>query len=306
MGNSGISGAVVIICTHNPNVSKLNQVFESILNNSSNKFRLITVDNASDNSIEIKKLCSGRSIYIFEPKRGNAFARARAIKEVGSTELLIFVDDDNYVSEDYVENALKAAQNNPHWGCFGGISFPSKNLRFARWKKDLLPYVGIVNKGSEVVECHSSLNWVPYEPIGAGMCIRPEVCRDFLNRIESETSPYYHLGRVGKSLLSGEDSFIARQATIHGFYYGYDPKLKLIHDIRQDRVRTKYLMRLLYYYGKSDVILDRALEVRPQFEYPKTFLEAMARFLFFSKKGMVGLVEGFRQIGQYSQFINNP
>jgi len=289
----------VVVCTHNPIIEKLSRVIKCIdENRKTSDFRLVIIDNASNNSGEIQNLCNGSTEYFYEGQKGNSHARYRALKMLRRDELLIFVDDDNYIAPNFVEQVTRISAMHPECGCFGGRSYPSPYLKRARWKIDLLPYLGIIDRGSEVKLGDATLNWNNLEPIGAGMCVRPEVVKVCLDSIEKQDS-YFELGRAGTSLLSGEDSFIARQTTKLNLQYGYFPDLKLIHDIKPERLRLVYLAKLLYGYGKSDVILNETLEAKPAYPYPKNTFECLMRYFYISKKGFAGLIIGFRQFGQF-------
>jgi hypothetical protein len=67
------------------------------------------------------------------------------------------------------------------------------------------------------------------------------------------------LDRQGKSLLSAGDSMIARGAYELGLECAYQPRLKLIHRIKPERLSFSYLRRLLYNHGRSYVLLERIL-----------------------------------------------
>jgi glycosyltransferase involved in cell wall biosynthesis len=298
MGNKLLPEKVlVVICTHNPKIEKLRGVIECLNSNNSNLFRFLIIDNASDNSREIKALCNSES-YLFEAIKGNSFARKLALEQLQENELLIFVDDDNYIGPNYIEVALVTARQHPDWGCFGGNSYASHELRIAKWKLSLLPYLAITNKGSEKLDEVATLSWSSLEPVGAGMCLRFEVRESFLNTLKS-SNVYFQLGRSGKNLLSGEDSYIARMTHFRRMKYGFNPNLRLIHDIKPERIGSIYLAKLLYSYGKSDVILDQALSIKPSYPYPPNLIEAVGRYFYYLRKGRAGAILGLRQLGQY-------
>jgi glycosyltransferase involved in cell wall biosynthesis len=289
----------VVICTHNPIIEKLRKVIDCIdKNREISDFRLVVIDNASENSTEIKLLCREGTDYLFEGQKGNSYARFRALKLIEDDELLIFVDDDNYLAPNFVEHARQISSKYPELGCFSGRSYPSPYLKVSPWKLGLLPYLGIINRGAEVKFTEATLHWSDLEPIGAGMCLRPEVVAACL-KVIGRRSTFFELGRSGKGLLSGEDSFIARQTSTLKMKYGYFPNLKLLHDIKPERLNLVYLVKLLYGYGKSDVFLDRALSTQPSYAYPKNIWECTARYFYVSKVGFYGMVIGFRQFGQF-------
>jgi GT2 family glycosyltransferase len=218
---------------------------------------------------------------------------------VQKNELAIFVDDDNYIADDYISQALKLVHKNSKWGCFGGRQVPNPDTRISSYFRDFLPYVGIRDLGELEISQLASGSWQPIEPIGAGMCLHPQVVHQFLDYIQEDSTKYFSLGRKGKGLLSGEDSFIARQASFIGMYWGYSPDLKMIHDINISRLKLLYFVRLIFNYGRSDVILDSALGVQPSHPYPDNLLDVLIRILYSGRKALLGFLMGLRALGQY-------
>jgi glycosyltransferase involved in cell wall biosynthesis len=293
-----ISRAAVAICTHNPDFIKLARVLQAIQQNDGN-FRILLINNASKLNLLPSVNESKRLIVATEEKLGNSYARKKAIDLCKKDELLIFVDDDNYIASDYILTAIRIANNHPDWGCFGGNQIQHPQLSVSRFKRIFLPYLGIRSLGTEERETSATYNWDPLEPIGAGMCIRPELHQFISRQIIKSDSSYFQLGRSGKGLISGEDSFIARQASGLGLKWGYSPKLVLTHDIRHNRLKLIYLIKLFYSYGLSDVKLNSALNVMPRPPYPSTFVEAALHLVWNLNKGPFGWILGLRSIGQY-------
>ena len=293
-----VSSAVVLICTHNPEPLKLYKVLDSIRKNSGS-FRVVLVDNASDNSAARDFQIEFDFKYVYESRLGNSYARFAALKEVRHNELAIFVDDDNFIGLDYIEKALQLFSQHPDWGCFGGKQIIDPRLRVPKGMKIFLPYVGIRDLGPSVLEMSAIKYWETLEPIGAGMCISPEVVRYFLEKLSSNEELFFSLGRKGSGLLSGEDSFIARQAAFIGLKWGYSPELVLEHSIKQDRLTFGYLSVLLTSYGRSDVILNNALNVDPRHPYPNSIFMVIIQIIYSLRKSLFGVILGFRFLGQF-------
>jgi len=113
----------VIICSHNPNLKKLNLVLDSLKKQDEplNQWELLIVDNASDEAIENQVDVSWHPNcrFVVENELGISIARARGIQEA-SGELLVMVDDDGPLFPDYIRLSKKIALDNPHVVCFGG------------------------------------------------------------------------------------------------------------------------------------------------------------------------------------------
>ena len=289
--------ALVAICTHNPELDKLDKVLSSIFSNVVPK-RVLIVDNASTNGIPFKLAKKFKTEYVLENRLGNSFARHKAIEFAKSNELLIFVDDDNYISDTYIETALRLSHMHPDWGAFGGKQLPIENLHVKRKFRSLLPYVGIRSLGNEKKDSMATPFWSELEPIGAGMCISPDLIDKLKSLLENNFS-YYSLGRKGAGLLSGEDSFIARTAHLYSLKWGYSPELQLTHDIKAKRLTTKYMIQLMHSYGLSDVSLDTAIGNFDHFPYPSSFWKALQSWFYTTVSHKSGWIIGFRHLGQY-------
>lgn len=300
MSPINLSRVIVVICTHNPDRTKLLKVIELVLANSNVVFRIILVENKSSNLQYLSDLKNFPIEIVREDKIGNSYARFTGMQKQSENELLVFVDDDNYISPNYLEKALDFANTFPDIGAFGGNTTAVSTLNIPTWKSPFLPYLGVRSMQEELIIKNASLNWNEAQPIGAGMCIRPEVTHYFLQKAALEN--YFSLGRVGKRTCSGEDAFIANQCHHLNLKWGLTNSLTLIHDIKLERLNVKYLVRLLYNYGYSDVILDRANETEPAYPYPRNAKEALLRYLYFARKGRSGLILGLRQFGLYVAF----
>ena len=239
--------ASVIICSHNPRSDYFARVLDGLHNQTLalNRWELLVVDNASRlplaSSWDLSWHPSAR--HIFESKLGQAWARRRGIQEA-SGDLIIFVDDDNVLDENYLAEAVKIGQNWPSMGAWGA---------------------GCI-RGDFEVEPHESLrSWLPVRevtaprwsnlagirlfgespdeaiPWGAGLCVRKGIAiayRQFL-----EDSSISMAGRQGDALLGGDDTEISFVCCSHGLGVGIFPELKMTHLIPQRRVAQDYITR---------------------------------------------------------------
>jgi hypothetical protein len=86
------------------------------------------------------------------------------------------------------------------------------------------------------------------------MAIRKEVF-DVLQFPES-------LGRKGKSLLSGEESWLFTQMKKKGSKLVYVPDMSVIHFIPDDRLRQEWIKRRFYYQGVSYAVWGDSLPMK--------------------------------------------
>ena len=274
-----IEKAVVVICTHNPQPNKLQRALLAISANEGN-FRLVVINNASTNTDKWLSMLPKSHEYLMEMQLGNSFARSKALKIVKKDELLIFVDDDNYINSDYISSAIEIANTFPTWGVFGGSQTKLDYLNVPKLFQNLLPFVGIRTLGPNTKSALADLNWNPLEPIGAGMCMRPEVVKIAKSNISKPSGGlnFFSLGRKGKKLLSGEDSYLARQAFYGNFDWGYSPKLNLLHDIDPKRLSIRYFVRLFLGYGRTDVMLNIILNAKRDWALPIGIIGALESY----------------------------
>jgi len=263
----GVDGFMVLdvcICTHNPRRDIFAIVLNAIANQTLSKdaYKVWVIDNCSTpplTEIDLHPLKNTGINYqiVVEPQLGNLHARRRAVEET-TGDLLVFVDDDNELTSHYLETALAIAVHNPNIGCFGGKLLLAPNLSCPKWIEPLLPYLAVRDFGDDIIT-NLSKHWGEWEPPTAGAGVRRQVLKRYLERL-NEIPEALKLGRRGRSgLLSCEDSLMMRGAYDLGLECSYQPSLVLIHHLNPNRFKLLYLLRLMYSYGRSHVILERAL-----------------------------------------------
>ncbi len=234
----------VIICSHNPNPDYLNQTLHGLRNQTLpfSKWELLLVDNASNKTlaerVDLSWHPSGR--HIREEELGLTPARLRGIREA-SSDLLIFVDDDNILATDYLEKAVDIGVKHPFLGAWGG----SMTARYEKspdpWVFKYVSYLAI----REVKhDAWSNLvnDWTT-TPAGAGMVVRRVVALKYAQEIRNDPIRL-SFGRKGASLSSSEDTDMAFLACDMGLGTGQFTALRLDHLIPAGRVTLEYLERL--------------------------------------------------------------
>jgi FkbM family methyltransferase len=296
----------VVICTRNPVMSILNRTLDPLEKQTlaPDRFELIIVDNNSTPPLTEAGLRGGRTLkfkLISEPTDGLSHARCAGIA-AASGELFVFVDDDNFLAPDYLAKAVEIAQAEPRIGLFGGISEVELESPIAKWKRPVLPYLGIRDHGPRPITRYAD-HWGEWEPIGAGMCARREVAEKFVQMFEN-SAPAKQLGRCGNALLSGEDSLFARAAHRVGYACSYQPALRLTHFMKKSRLKVRYLAKLLEGHGRSYVLLNRALGKPTE---PLKRRTAVLRLAYRLKtKGPAGAITWFWDLGYAAEKRNDP
>jgi GT2 family glycosyltransferase len=287
----------VIICTKDPRSDIFARAVDSIDRQTlaKERFELIVVDNNSCPPLDAAALRGNRAIgpiVLQEPQQGLSYARCTGIA-AAKGDLFVFVDDDNFLASDYLEQSLRIAEREAGVGLFGGIAEVELERPIPKWKEGVLPYLGVRNHGDKPITAFAD-HWGEWEPIGAGMVARREVAEKFVEMFRTLPDAR-QLGRSGTSLLSGEDSLFARAAHRCGFSCSYQPALKLTHYMKQSRLRLKYLAKLMEGHGRSYVLLHRALGKPTD---PLKVRTAVARLGFRIKtKGRAGVLTWFWDLG---------
>jgi glycosyltransferase involved in cell wall biosynthesis len=279
--------ASVIICTHNPRSDYFARVLDGLRNQTLplHKWELLIVDNASQvplaSSCDISWHPTAR--HILERELGVAYARRRGIHEA-SADLIIFVDDDNVLDENYLAEAIKIGQEWPCLGAWGSGCIrgdfevePRESLR--SW----LPVREVTApRWSNLAGVHL-LGESPEEaiPWGAGLCVRKEVAIAYCQFCDQ--SSLQIISHQGEGLLGGEDTEMAFVCCRRGLGVGIFPELKITHLIPQRRVSEDYIVR----FAEGTSISNNLLRYKWQHIIPqspfsiKTVLSVLKTILLY-------------------------
>jgi len=246
----------VVICAHNPRADHLRRALNSLQQQilPFEKWEFLLIDNASTDPLVSSWDLSWHphARHISESKLGLSAARQRAIREATS-DLLVFVDDDNVLDRTYLTEALSIKEKWPQLGTWGsGSIIPEYEAEPQPEVQELIPYLAVrkIEKGawSNVRSCREATPW------GAGMCVRAAVAEAYC-RINDE-SKIHISGRRGGGLASDEDVEMSYVACHLGLGMGVFPELKLTHLIRRERVSRQHLLKLLEASVISGTILE--------------------------------------------------
>ena len=272
----------VVICAHNPQADFLERVLQGLEGQTldSSRWELLLIDNASrDNLAEKWDLAwhpSGRVIR--EDEVGLTAARLRSIREMRGS-LAVFVDDDNVLFPDYLEQVLLIAEEWPLLGAWGGQYFAEyekgmpKDWETDRWSSHLERDVW------------SNLPDRNAAPFGGGMALRRPVLEGFFGA-HGQSKLKKLLGRSGQGLGSYEDFDMAFTACDLGYGIGRFRALKLTHLIPHARTHKDYLVRLCEDSEFTDVIFRYSRgEMLPKHSFEQSLLHiySLAREIFKGK-----------------------
>ena len=242
---SSLKGVSVIICCFN-SASRISDTLKHLAHQrlAGIVCEVIIIDNASeDNTFEIvNELCfkyftDTIEYKIFEEtKRGQSHARERGLRE-SKYKYVLFCDDDNLLSENYIFKAFELMEKNPKIGVLGGRSEALSNIPLPTWFSTYQTSyaVGVQALNSGDVSKRGYV-W------GAGMFLRKAV----LDQLLSAGFKSILTGREGKLLMSGDDAEICRWFIIAGYKIWYYEDLFFKHFIPE--ITSKIYIKVLNYH----------------------------------------------------------
>jgi hypothetical protein len=245
----------IVICTHNPRADYFARTLAALRAQSlcPDRWELLVIDNHCDEPLagRIDLSWHPDARIIREETLGLTPARLRGIRE-SRGDLLVFVDDDNVLDADYLEAALRLAEEKAFLGAWSGQCRPEFETPPPDWSRR---YFGNLVLREFDKDVWSNLpRLAETMPCGAGLCVRRNVAEHYLKLHESGARSI-QLDRTGNSLLSGGDNDLAACACDVGQGIGLIAALKLIHLIPSERITEKYLVRITEGIYFSAVIL---------------------------------------------------
>jgi glycosyltransferase involved in cell wall biosynthesis len=256
----------VIICTHNPRLDYLQRTLESLKTQTMplKQWELLLVDNASDE--RLKDTCDiswhPSARHVREERIGLTAARSRGIKE-SRGELLVFVDDDNVLASDFLEQAAAIASRYLDLGVFGaGVIRPEFAASPAPEVVELLGLLALRtvpdSRWSNRYEDWRTIPW------GAGLCVTREVATHYIELLK-RLADIAIIDRNGEYLYCGGDDLFSWSSVCLGKGFGIFPSLTVTHLIPEERLTRQYFLRLLRDKSTSSAIMKYQLfGVKPE------------------------------------------
>lgn len=248
--------ASVVICAHNPRPKHFRRVLDALRCQTLplEKWELILIDNASERRLETAFDLSWHpnARHVFEGKLGVTYARQRGMREM-SSDLLIFVDDDNVLHKNYLSDAIKIGNEWPELGVWGaGSIVPEFEVEPPSYLKELIPYLSLRSTDGIYFSNVPTCNWAA--PWGAGLCIRSNVVIAY-DQFSCRAGVHI-ASRTGRTSLSGgEDLEIDYVACSQGLGMGVFPGLVITHLIPKERITEDYLLKVYEGTIHSDYLL---------------------------------------------------
>lgn len=265
----------VVICTRNPRP----EVFERALCSLAaqtlprDRWECLVVDNASDRPVaESARRFLPEARAVVEPAIGLTPARLRGIRE-SQGKLIIFVDDDNLLAADYLEQAIRIADHFPQMGAFGGRITSEFESPPPGWLRPFWSHLAIIDfdsdRWSNNPADHSLI------PCGAGLCIRREAALAYAGGVAGDPRRL-DLDRAGHTTLSCGDTDMVLTAVDAGWGMGRFRALHLTHVIPELRLQFGYQKQLAADIGFS---YGRLLNIRGEASRGRRWIAAYKTLL---------------------------
>lgn len=248
-------GISVIICCFN-SVQRLPETLKHLANQKVNdwlSWEIVLVNNnSSDNTSELARtlwnnLESPISLSIVhEPKPGLSHARERGMREA-NFDVLVWCDDDNWLSEKYVQTAYEIMENDKGIGALGGWCEAAFNNDKPKWFDQQAHFFAVSKQGrssGNITEKKGCL-------YGAGMVLR----KSHWQQLKRQGFRHLLSDRVGKKLNSGGDTEYTYALRLLGYKIWFDERLYFKHFMDDERLNLNYLSKLRKARTQSNLIL---------------------------------------------------
>ncbi len=234
----------VVICCYN-SASRIEPTLRHLAGQaglSPDEWEIILVDNNStDGTSELARgLWAQFQIHVpfrvvKEEKPGQLYARLRGVSEA-QTELITFVDDDNWLEPHWLRNAIDIMATHPEVGALGGSIEAHYQQEPPDWIKPMEPVLacGTVSESYEQIFERGGL------VAGAGCVVRKTSYTAVLERF----GHFEQAGRIGPALSGGDDIEMLYKIQLVGFKVMKSGRLRLKHFIPTARTTIHYHVQL--------------------------------------------------------------
>lgn len=249
--------ATVVICTRNPRPEVMRRVLRCLAAQTLSVARwdAILVDNGSSPPLAPAAGDGPASLRtVVEPVTGLVQARIRGIR-AATGDMIVFVDDDNLLAADYLEQALRIAGEFPQIGAFGGRISAEFEGEEPAWLRPFRSHLALADVRRD--EWANITGDAAVLPCGAGLCVRTALAERWADLVATDPDRR-GLGRSGGRTLACEDTDLVLSCADAGWGTGRFTALHLTHVIPATRLGFDYQRRLAadigYSYGRLRAI----------------------------------------------------
>ncbi len=217
-------------------------------------WEVIVVDNAStDGTSEVALAAWRRDApvgirVVREPELGLSHAHVRGFAEARG-ELISWVEDDNWISPDWLGLVWRTMEEHGEVGACGGFNEAVCEGGKPAWFEDFQSAYATGAQGGQggYVADDPGYLW------GAGMTVRRDAWQHL---VENGFSPLLMDRRGRANYNSGGDVEISLALRLSGWRLWFEPALRLRHFLLGHRLEWSYLRRFMRGFGAASVGLD--------------------------------------------------
>ncbi len=238
------SGVSVIVCCYN-SAARLPETLRHLARQQvpeSLPWEILVVNNASTDDTALvavkswQELGSPTSLRVVdEPVPGLSRARERGVGCV-QHPVIVFVDDDNWLGENYLRVADEVMRRHPALAVIGANITARYEVPPPPWFSEMEFFFAIGPQGPH----EGDITEIKPHVAGAGMVVRKAALEELSRR---GFKPLL-IGRKGAATSSGEDYEICYGLVLTGGRVWYDSRLQLTHFMPQSRLTETYFWRL--------------------------------------------------------------
>ncbi|HDY75962.1 MAG TPA: glycosyltransferase [Candidatus Marinimicrobia bacterium] len=253
----------IVICSHNRS-ELLMQTVNNISKNTNipDDFELHIILNACSDDSRNRLLsfqeCKQLRIFIHEEsKAGKSYALNYAIANI-KTGYFFFLDDDQLLKENYLEQLGEILNNNKRCKILTGYLMPAWDGSEPEWVHNPVQFRIPIRPFPEfdLGEQQKVLSDDDRLPSGGNIIVNQDVFK-IVGYFNEEFGPRGH------DLAGGEDHEFIKRALNKGFCIEYYPELKQWHQIEHDRMSYKYMFIKGYKRSFSALSMKNDIRFRP-------------------------------------------
>ncbi|PSU97730.1 glycosyltransferase [Photobacterium kishitanii] len=231
----------IVICCYNSESRIIDTLsFIENQNYSLSCFEVVIVNNNSEDKTRsiIESYQTSLNIRVVdENKPGLMNARIKGIKEANN-EIIIFVDDDNWLDPNYLSEVALCFKNNKEVTFCSGVTRLPDGYKVDSFFDDYFKCFAVGSKfnSKRILQGGETL-W------GAGLSVKRDVLLKFINY------DFKCLGRSGGKQLAGDDTELCLLLRLNKYEGLFNPELKLQHSIQYSRFTKDNLIKTLFGFG---------------------------------------------------------
>ncbi len=246
----------VVLCCHN-SVPRLPQTLAhlaAVQVPAGMAWEVLVVDNAStdDTAACARELWAQAGAptplqVLSEPRLGLNHARWTAIR-AARHDVVTFVDDDNWVDDQWLCVLESLFAVHPKVGAVGGLAEPAFETQAPEWFASVQQCYACGSQADAAGPVSPERGYLH----GAGLSLR----RAALLELAARGFAPRLVGRSGGNLAGGEDTELCHALLAAGWTLWYEPALRLRHYMPAGRLTLDYARRLSFEMGRVTVRLD--------------------------------------------------